>query len=67
MKSTKSRRHQKNQNRDLKDAKDSLENAEKVEKANLDLAKAEGDRLGKTVADPVEIGSGEENVVDRQG
>ena len=69
MRNTRSRRHQKNLNQDLKDAKGSLENAGKVENAHLDPVKveAEDDRLGQTEADHAEIGSGEENVVDRQG
>ena len=41
----------------------------KAEIALLDLKKEaeEGDPLGQTVADPIEIGSGEENGVDAEG
>jgi len=56
-----------------------LGNLEKVANANSDLEKeeialldlekgsVEGDPLGQTVADPIEIGSGEENGVDAEG
>jgi hypothetical protein len=71
MRSTRSRRHQKRLNRDLKDAKASSGNAEKAveENAPLDPAKveAEDDLIDQTMADRAETGSGEENVVDRQG
>jgi hypothetical protein len=70
MRNTKSRRHQKSLSQDPKDAKGSSENAGKAENAHLNPEKAEGedDRLGQTeAADRVEIGSGEESVVDRQG